>query len=273
MIPAVVLGVASSPAFPASAGFTLEGDFRQGGMIRGRVSPAGLAVTMDGNPVATRADGRFVIGFGRDHPASCVLRAEGAQVRIDRTLEIAARTYETQHIRGLPERMVTPAAADLERIRDDQARVRAARGHRSLLEGFWEEFRWPVLGIVTGVYGSARVLNGVPRSPHYGIDIAAPRGTPVVAPAAGRVVLAHPDMYYTGATVVLDHGHGVSSTFLHLEKINVPEGRELEAGEPFATVGSSGRSTGPHLDWRVNWGDVRLDPALLVDPMPGPEAP
>ena len=164
--------------------------------------------------------------------------------------------------------MVTPNPEDLARIKRDQAEVKAARSVHSALRGFLESFRWPAAGIITGVYGSRRVLNGEPRNPHYGIDIAAPAGTPVLAPASGRVTLAHPDMYYTGATLILDHGLGVSSTFLHLQDIDVGIGQTVAAGEQIGRVGSSGRSTGPHLDWRINWFDVRVDPALLVGPMP-----
>ena len=269
----VALAVAAAAAPDADAAepeFTLDGPLMQGALVRGRVSPPGLAVRLDGAAVATRADGAFVIGFGRDHPPRARLRAVGAGVALERTLAIAARDYDTQRITGLPAHMVTPAAADRARIRADQAAVRAARARSSALGGFLEDFRWPVVGVVTGVYGSARILNGEPRQPHYGIDIAAPAGTAVVAPAAGEVALVHPDMYYTGATVVLDHGFGVSSTFMHLERIDVAEGQPLRAGERIGAVGSSGRSTGAHLDWRVNWRQVRLDPALLAGPMPEP---
>ena len=275
--PALVVLAAASGAAPAAGAaepeLSLDGPLVQGGLVRGRIAPSGLALLLDGAPVAVRADGAFVIGFGRDHPAQALLRAEGAGLALERALAIAARDYATLRIAGLPERMVAPAAADLARIRSDQAAVRAARARSSGLGGFLEDFRWPVHGVITGVYGSARILNGEPRAPHYGIDIAAPAGTPVLAPASGQVALAHPDMYFTGATVVLDHGFGVSSTFLHLQDIHVAVGQHLEAGERIATVGSSGRSTGAHLDWRVNWREVRVDPALLAGPMPEPKTP
>ena len=245
----------------------LDGPLIQGGLVRGQASP-GQVVTLDGKAVATTQDGRFVIGFGREHPPQAVLRVRDSVSVFERTLAIEAREYQTQHIKGLPKRMVTPGPEDLARIKRDQAEVRQARSEHSALRGFLESFRWPVTGIITGVYGSRRVLNGEPRNPHYGIDIAAPAGTPVLAPASGRVVLAHPDMYYTGATLILDHGLGVSSTFLHLQDIGVAVGQAVAAGEQIGRVGSSGRSTGPHLDWRMNWFDVRVDPALLVGPMP-----
>lgn len=245
----------------------LDGPLIQGGLVRGQVEP-GQRVTLDGEAVATTEDGRFVIGFGREHPPQAVLRISSSAFVFERTLAIEAREYQTQHIKGLPSKMVAPNPQDLARIKRNQAEVKAARSVHTALRGFLEAFRWPAVGIITGVYGSRRVLNGEPRNPHYGIDIAAPAGTPVLAPASGRITLAHPDMYYTGATLILDHGYGVSSTFLHLQDIDVAVGQTVAAGEPLGRVGSSGRSTGPHLDWRINWFDVRVDPALLVGPMP-----
>lgn len=265
---ALAAGLAPAPA-PADAmpELTLDGPLVQGGLALGR-APPGWRVTLDGAPVAARPDGRFAVGFGRDHPGAAVLRAAGPDGVIERALRVAAREYRTQRLDGLPPRLVTPGAADLERIRREQAAVDAARAAVSGLDGFRGPFRWPATGPITGVYGSRRVLNGAPRQPHYGVDIAAPAGAPVVAPAAGRVVLAEPDLFFSGGTVILDHGLGVSSSFLHLRAIEVEVGRRLAAGERFATVGSTGRSTGPHLDWRMNWGAVRLDPQLLAGPMP-----
>ena len=265
---ALAAGLAPVPA-PADAmpELTLDGPLVQGGLALGR-APPGWRVTLDGAPVAARPDGRFAVGFGRDHPGAAVLRAAGPDGVLERALRVAAREYRTQRLDGLPPRLVTPGAADLERIRREQAAVDTARAAVSGLDGFRGPFRWPATGPITGVYGSRRVLNGAPRQPHYGVDIAAPAGAPVVAPAAGRVVLAEPDLFFSGGTVILDHGLGVSSSFLHLRAIEVEVGRRLAAGERFATVGSTGRSTGPHLDWRMNWGAVRLDPQLLAGPMP-----
>lgn len=270
---ALAAGLAPGPA-PADPmpSLTLDGPLVQGGLALGQ-APPGWTVTLDGAPVAARPDGRFALGFGRDHPGTAVLRAAGPDGVIERALRVAAREYATQRLDGLPPRLVSPAAADLERIRREQAAVDAARAAVSDLDGFLGPFRWPAVGPVTGVYGSRRVLNGEPRQPHYGVDIAAPEGAPVTAPAAGRVTLAEPDLFFSGGTVILDHGLGVSSSFLHLRDIAVAVGRRLAAGERFAAVGSTGRSTGPHLDWRMNWGAVRLDPQLLAGPMPAPAAP
>lgn len=245
----------------------LDDPLTQGSLVRGQVAP-GQTVTLDGRAIATTGDGHFVVGFGREHPPHATLRVSGQDSVFERTLAIEAREYQTQHIEGLPRKMVTPDPDDLARIRRDQAEVKAARAAQSSRLDFLQPFRWPVVGIITGVYGSRRILNGEPRNPHYGIDIAAPAGTPVRAPAPGQVTLAHPDMYYTGATLILDHGFGVSSTFLHLQGIDVAVGQTVAAGEQIGRVGSSGRSTGPHLDWRMNWFEVRVDPALLAGPMP-----
>ncbi|MCW9049607.1 MAG: M23 family metallopeptidase, partial [Deltaproteobacteria bacterium] len=147
--------------------------------------------------------------------------------------------------------------------------VAQAREKESTQLHFKESFIWPVIGRISGVYGSQRIFNGEPRRPHFGIDIAAPKGTAVIAPAGGEVSLAHQGMFFSGATLIIDHGHGLSSSFLHLDKILVKPGDIITQGQKIATVGATGRVTGPHLDWRVNWFEQRLDPALLVPDMPG----
>ena len=163
---------------------------------------------------------------------------------------------------------MAPSEEALNRIRDDNRQVGQARKKNLATEFYRETFVWPVKGAITGVYGSQRIFNGEPRRPHFGIDIAAAKGTPVKAPASGEVTLAHPDMYYSGATMVLDHGHGISSTFLHMDSFAVEEGQQVEQGQVLGYVGSTGRSTGAHLDWRVNWFNQRLDPASIAGPMP-----
>ncbi|MFB6261090.1 MAG: M23 family metallopeptidase, partial [Thiohalorhabdaceae bacterium] len=183
-------------------------------------------------------------------------------------MDVAQRRYETQRINGLSESRVNPGEEALERIRKEQRRVRKAREGFSALEAFRSAFIWPVSGPVTGVYGTRRILNGEPRQPHYGVNIAVPAGTPVRAPADAIVRLVAGDLYFSGGTLILDHGHGVSSSFLHLRRIRVREGSRVKRGQIVADVGSTGRSTGPHLDWRINWFDKRLDPSLLAGPMP-----
>jgi len=182
---------------------------------------------------------------------------------------VAQREYKVQRVNGVPQRTVTqPSAEVLERIRNEGHLVRQARADNDPREDFLQGFIKPLEGPITGVYGSQRVYNGVPKNPHYGLDIARPTGTVVVAPAPGIVKLVHADMYYSGGTLVLDHGYGLTSSFIHLSGALVKEGQRVEAGEPIAKVGSSGRATGPHLDWRVNWFSVRLDPALVLEFFP-----
>ena len=246
----------------------LEGDAIQGGLMRGRAAP-GSEAWLDDKPVRVAADGRFVIGFGRDHGprARLRVRAPGGGSHL-RELGIEKHVYRIQRIDGLPPKMVTPSAEALKRIRRKAKLIRAVRRLDTPETWFASGFVWPAKGPITGVFGSQRVLNGEPRRPHYGIDIAAPAGTLVTAPAAGRVALAETDLYFTGGTVMVDHGHGVTSVFSHLRDVTARVGQILARGDPLGTIGASGRVTGPHLDWRVNWFAERLDPALLVGPMP-----
>jgi murein DD-endopeptidase MepM/ murein hydrolase activator NlpD len=252
----------------AAEGLRLDGPLTQGGLVRGTAAP-GASVRLDGRPVRVSPAGAFVIGFGRDAPGRARLEVTwpdgGREIR---GLDIAPRRYRIQRVDGLPPGLVSPGPEDLARIRREAALAAAARRRDDDRTDFLEPFVWPARGPITGVYGSQRVLNGKPRRPHFGIDIAAPAGAPVVAPAAGVVSLAHPDMFFSGATLILDHGHGLSSAFLHLEKILVRQGQRVAQGQPIATVGASGRVTGAHLDWRLNWFQTRLDPGLVVGPMP-----
>lgn len=251
----------------ALAETTLSGDFVQGGLVQGQVAP-GSRVVLDGRPVRVSADGVFIFGFHRDASDRALLEITAPDGALDRrTLEVAVRDYAIQRIDGLPPKMVTPPPETLARIRREIAEIKAARAQDRPDTDFLSGFVWPAQGRISGVYGSQRILNGEPRRPHFGIDIAAPTGTPVVAPADGVVTLAVTDHYYTGGTVILDHGHGLSSAFLHMDSVTVKPGDRLRQGDPMGTVGSTGRSTGPHLDWRINWFDRRLDPALLVPPM------
>jgi murein DD-endopeptidase MepM/ murein hydrolase activator NlpD len=257
-------------AGPASAAdrLSLRGSFTQGGLVEGQTE-ATAKVRFLKRDVRVGPDGRFVIGFGRDFPATATLTvsyADGSSGR--RTLAIERRSYAVQKINGLPSKMVTPSAIDLKRIRREGAEIARVRRQDSPEPSFDSGFQWPVMGIVTGVYGSQRILNGEPRRPHFGIDIAAVKGTPVGAASDGVVALAAPDLYFTGGTVMIDHGHGLSSVYSHLATVAVKVGQPIRRGEPLGTVGSTGRSTGAHLDWRLNWFKQRLDPALTVGPMP-----
>ena len=262
-----LLPPASAPV-AAETGVRLDGPRRQGGLLRGRV-PLGSTVEYEGDTVRVSADGWFLVGFGRDASPEAelvVVYPDGRRER--RVLKVERREYDIQRIDGLPPSKVTPSEEDLARIREEVRVVKQARTIDDPRTDFLSGFQWPVKGRISGVYGSQRILNGEPRRPHFGIDIAAPRGTKVVAPTDGVVTLVHPDMYFSGGTMIVDHGHGLSSAFLHLSRILVDEGERVAQGQVIAEVGSTGRSTGPHLDWRINLFDRRLDPSLLVGPMP-----
>ena len=256
----------------ASPGFaqdlTLAGALSQGGLVTGRTLP-GAEVRLDGRPVRVGADGRFLLGFGREAAPEAVLELtlpDGTLAR--RTLSIAQRSYDIQRIDGLQPEKVTPPEEVLARIADERAMVAVVRKVDRPEPWFETGFVWPVTGPISGVYGSQRILNGEPKWPHFGVDVAVPVGTPVVAPADGLVVVAHDDMYYSGGTVLLDHGYGLTSAYLHLHEISVAEGQMLRQGDRLGSVGATGRVTGAHLDWRFNWFDRRLDPVLIAGPMP-----
>ena len=252
----------------AMAQFELTGEAIQGGLIVGKTLPDS-SVTQDGQAVRVSAHGNFLLGFTRDAPPMSnvtVNLPDGSELR--RELKVERRDYAIQRIDGLPKAKVTPRKPeDLERIRRDVADVKKARARDDDRQDFLEGFDWPVLGRISGVYGSQRILNGEPRRPHFGVDVAAPVGTPVMAPAAGIVTLAAPDMFFSGGTLIIDHGHKLTSTFLHLHKMHAKVGQRVEKGEVVAEVGATGRVTGPHLDWRMNLREHRIDPQLLVPPM------
>ncbi len=246
----------------------LTGPIEQGSLVIGRTAPD-ARVRFEGEAVRVSPEGVFLIGFGRDAGKTARLsieRPDGA--RLERTLEVARRDYDIQRIEGVEQDKVTPPEEVLPRIREETRQIVQARGRDEPRTDFLSDFRWPVEGRITGVYGSQRYYNGEPRRPHYGIDIAAPAGTVVRAPATGVVTLAHPDMYFSGGTIILDHGHGLSSAFLHMRKLDVEVGDEVAQGDPLGEVGSLGRSTGAHLDWRINLFKRRLDPRHLVGEMP-----
>lgn len=247
----------------------LLGDFEQGSLVRG-VVPLGSTVRHDEQAVRVSEQGDFLIGFGRDSAGESRLEIKLPDGEIlNRVMQIRPRSYKVERVDGLPPAKVSPKSPEvLARIRAEINAAKKARRLDAERTDFLEGFNWPLIGPITGVYGSQRVLNGQPKRPHYGVDIAAPAGTLVVAPASGLVTLVHPDMYYSGGTMILDHGHGLSSSFLHLKKVLVSQGQRVQKGEVIAEVGSGGRSTGAHLDWRVNLFIKRLDAARLVGPMP-----
>ena len=246
----------------------LQGDFVQGGLVRGQTEP-GATVMVGDRKVRVSAKGVFIFGFTRDAPSR-----ETVSIRLldgtvsEQGVTVKKRVYDIQKVDGLPPRMVTPPKAVLARIKRENSKIHATRMQDSAEPFFERGWIWPAQGRISGVYGSQRVLNGKPRRPHFGVDVAAPVGAKVVAPSDGVVVLAERDLYYTGGTVILDHGHGLTSAFLHMSALVVKAGQHVRQGDHLGAVGATGRVTGPHLDWRMNWFDRRLDPALLVPPQP-----
>jgi murein DD-endopeptidase MepM/ murein hydrolase activator NlpD len=254
----------------AAQGLQLEGSFVQGGLVRGQVPP-GSEVRFAGRQLRLDGAGRFLLGFDRDEASGQELTVrypDGSETV--RRLEIAARDYRIERIDGLPPRQVTPSAEDLARIEADALLIEAARARDSAAPGVAQAFVWPVTGRISGIYGSQRILNGEPRRPHRGVDVAAPAGTPIGAMADGVVSLAAPDMYFTGGTVMIDHGHGLHSIYAHLSEVGVALGQAVRQGETIGRVGATGRVTGAHLHWGVFWFERAIDPALLVAPMAQP---
>lgn len=243
----------------------LQGSLTQGGMAIGRVAP-GSEVSLDGEALRVSDEGVFVIGFDRDAKSSARIAVVYRDGSVENhTVKVEQRQYPTQRINGLPPSQVTPGPEALARIQKEQAMIDEARAVDADRTDFLTSFIRPVDGRVSGVFGSQRILNGKSRRPHYGVDYAAPKGTPVKAPAPGTVTLVHNDMYFTGGTVILDHGHGISSVFIHLSRIDVVPGQRVAQGDVMGAVGATGRATGPHLHWGVNWFEKRLDPQLLVE--------
>ncbi len=259
----------SAAAAAANQPYRLDGKFVQGGLVVGKTLP-GSRVFQDDQALRVSAAGDFLLGFTRDAPPESKIRVELPTGEVmEETLTVEARDYRIQRIDGLPDRKVRPRSAeDLAHIRRDVGAVRKARARDHDRQDFLVGFDWPVTGPISGVYGSQRILNGEPRRPHFGVDVAAPVGTPVRAPAPGVVTLADPGMFFSGGTLIIDHGHRLSSSFLHLSKLHVAVGERVEKGDLIAEVGATGRVTGAHLDWRMNLRDRRIDPQLLVPPMP-----
>lgn len=258
------LSFSSFPAF----GLELRGNWQQGGVIIGKV-PAASQIEYRGKKLHLSSEGEFVFGLGRDaagHASLTVIDSNGQ--RTEHKFAVKQRDYNIQRVTGVPQQTVEPDPKQVERARREAQMAADARKGDLPLRFFAQSFVWPLTGPITGVYGSQRVYNGVPNSPHYGVDIARPVGTLVRAPAGGVVTLVHPDMFFSGGTLIIDHGHGLSSTFIHLSEILVKQGDEIAQGQAIAKVGKTGRATGPHLDWRMNWFEERVDPQLLVGAMP-----
>jgi murein DD-endopeptidase MepM/ murein hydrolase activator NlpD len=248
-------------------GLELIGKWQQGGLILGRAEP-GTRISFQGRTVSVSPEGHFILALSRDEPSPATVEILRSGQRELKSFAVDKRIYDIQRIEGVPQETVTPPPEVLARIQREAQLVTQARSVTSPRLDYLAGFSKPLEGPITGVYGSQRVYNGTPRNHHYGLDIAAPTGTLVTAPAPGVVRLVHSDMYFSGGTLIIDHGYGLFSSFIHLSEILVEEGQTIAVGDNIAKVGATGRATGPHLDWRINWYDVRVDPALVLEQFP-----
>mgnify|MGYP001319532447 FL=1 len=242
-----------------------KGDFKQGSFILGKISPD-TKISIDDRNIRVSKDGYFAFGLDRDRKNDVIIKIEknGESKKIVK--KVFKRKYKIQRIDGLPSKQVTPPPEVYERIKKDNILIGKARLIDTAYVFFKDKFIYPIdKYIITGVYGSQRILNGKPRRPHYGIDFHAPEGTPVKAMMDGEITLVANDMYFTGGTIIFDHGHGISTLYMHMKDINVKTGQKVKQGQIVGTLGQSGRATGPHLDIRLNWFDVKLDPATILN--------
>ena len=261
-------------SWPASAAddirFTVSGSMEQGSLAIGQ-APAGSLVSLDGRPLSATTDGRFCFGFGPDQTDATLITVRYPDGGGDsRRYTPTARQYAEQRVNGLPQHTVTPPPEVRARIEREAEAIYLARLYDSPGSDFLSGFDWPAPGIESGVFGSRRIDNGVPMSPHYGVDMAAPTGTPIHAPADGLVRISA-DHYLNGGFTLIDHGQGVSTAYLHQSARLVREGQQVRRGQLIGRIGATGRATGPHLHWAMNWFETRLDPSLSTrKPKPDP---
>ena len=260
----VLLSLCLSTQAADKLAINLSGEVKQGGLMVGKTA-ANNTVMLNDQPLKVSVTGDYAFGFSRDDNNTYQLVITDSQGnKVEKTLKPAPQKYNIQRVNGIKKAIMNPNVKAQTRSKKDSAQIKAIREISSDLNAFAQGFIPPIDGVITGVYGSQRFYNGVPKSPHYGLDYAGKIGDPVKAPANGVILLWVPDMFYSGGTMVIDHGHGISSTFLHLSKSYVQVGDEVKQGQVVAAVGNSGRTTGPHLDWRINWHQMRLDPALAL---------
>jgi len=249
---------------------SIKGSLLQSSLVIGTAAIRAESVVVDGNAISVSSEGYFVFGLNYDQtkPTTVVAKFSDKET-VTRTIVPVVRKYDIQHVNGLPQKFVTPPPDVEERIKRENALVAEARKRDTAATDFAKPFDWPTKGIVSGTFGSQRIDNGTPMAPHFGVDIAAPKGTPVHAPADGTVSLAESDFYLTGGTTMLDHGHGVSTVYIHQDQVKVKVGDVVKRGDVIGLVGMKGRATGPHLHWGMNWFQMRLDPSLsALTPLP-----
>lgn len=264
---ALCFAAAMQSGITGERGVQLPDHVQQGQLVIGH-APAGTQIEFDGRTLRVGTDGVFVFGLSRDAAprAALIVRETDGSART-LAFDVEQRSYPTERVNGLPQQTVTPRPEIAERIKREQAQVQAARTHDDAREDFLRGFSLPVQGArISGVYGSQRIDNGVPKAPHMGLDMAVPSGTPIHAPADGIVTFAAKDLFLTGGTVLLDHGFGLDSSFLHMSRVDVQVGQRIKRGQIIGQAGMTGRASGPHVHWGFNWFDVRLDPALLPPP-------
>jgi murein DD-endopeptidase MepM/ murein hydrolase activator NlpD len=265
VLPGRLLAASNAPA----KGIGLRGTMEQGSLVVGNAG-AGMSVTVDGKALRVSPEGLFAFGFAYDQTKGVDIVVRSASgLEVVQVADPIVRKYDVQHVNGLPEKYVSPPKEVLERIARENALVAEARKRDTDSVAFADPFDWPAKGIISGTFGSQRIDNGKAMAPHFGVDIAAPKGSPIHAPADGIVSLAEPDFYLTGGTTLLDHGHGVSTTYIHQDELKVKLGDKVRRGDVIGLVGMKGRATGPHLHWGMNWFQIRLDPSRsTATPMP-----
>ncbi|RWU12147.1 M23 family metallopeptidase [Pseudidiomarina gelatinasegens] len=251
---------------PVTPDIDIRGALTSGTLLIGDVHSA-ERVELNGEPLRMTPEGQVVFGFGRDqHGAQELTLFDHHGRKFKKTLQIKPRQYKIDRVDGVPQQTVTPDPEQQQRAKREAAQVWTARNNAlSDRTDFLAQVKMPAQGRISGVYGSQRIFNGTPRNPHFGLDIAAPTGSPVLAPWSGKVILAENDLFYSGGTLIIDHGYGVTSTYIHLHKLHAAVGDEVAQGQKIAEIGATGRVTGPHLDWRINWRHERLDPALVIE--------
>ncbi len=272
-------GVAVTPVavptparLPQVTRIALDGQAIQGGTMLGTVPAGTTRLSLNGVPVRVASDGRFILAFDRDAGTTASLVAERSDgSRVTQAIAVAPRAWRIERLNSLP-RISQPSAEFQRRRAPELAQINAARAKDTGASGWRQRFLWPVTGRVSGLFGAQRIYRGEPGSYHSGVDVARPTGTPLMAPADGVVVLATPGEFtLEGRLLMIDHGMGLNSAFLHMDSIDVREGDAVRRGQRLGTVGSTGRATGPHMHWGMKWGDARIDPLLLAGPMPAAE--